>query len=66
MYKWTKQITDIINKKLRVEVEFTERLREMNNGKIAGMLNKEVEIKYPGLYYNTLRLDERYPGGESP
>lgn len=62
----TKQTTNIINEKLRVEVEFTERLREMNNGEIAGMPNEEVEVKYPGLYYNTLKLDERYPGGESP
>lgn len=64
--KRTKQTTEIINKKLKVPVEFTERLREMNNGEIAGMLNSEVEKKYPGLYYNTLKIDERYPGGESP
>ncbi len=38
----------------------------MNNGKIAEMLNKDVEKIYPGLYYNTLRMDERYPDGESP
>lgn len=62
----TKQTTNIINEKLKVEVEFTKRLREINNGEIAGMLNKKVEVKYPGLYYNTLELDERYPGGESP
>lgn len=61
-----RQTTNIINEKLNVNVEFTERLREMNNGKIAGMLNKNVEKIYPGLYYNTLRMDERYPGGESP
>lgn len=61
-----RQTTNIINEKLNVNVEFTERLREMNNGKIAGMLNKDVEKIYPGLYYNTLRIDERYPGGESP
>ena len=61
-----RQTTNIINEKLNVNVEFTERLREMNNGKIAGMLNKDVEKIYPGLYYNTLRMDERDPGGESP
>lgn len=62
----TKQTTEIINEKLKVPVEYTDRLREMNNGKIAGMLNTDVEKLYPGLYYNTLRIDERYPGGESP
>lgn len=61
-----KQTTEIINEKLKVPVEYTDRLREMNNGKIAGMLNTDVEKLYPGLYYNTLRIDERYPGGESP
>lgn len=61
-----RQTTNIINEKLNVNVEFTERLREMNNGKIAGMLNEDVEKIYPRLYYNTLRMDERYPGGESP
>lgn len=38
----------------------------MNNGEIAGMLNEEVKKLYPGLYYNTLAIDEKYPGGESP
>ena len=61
-----KQTTEIINEKLKVPVEYTDRLREMNNGKIAGMLNTDVEKLYPGLYYNTLRIDDRYPGGESP
>lgn len=62
----TKQTTEIINKKLNVPVEYTKRLREINNGEIAGMLNSEAELKYPGLYYNTLEIDEKYPGGESP
>ena len=62
----TKQTTEIINEKLKIPVEYTEKLREMNNGEIAGMLNSDVEKLYPGLYYNTLKIDERYPGGESP
>lgn len=64
--KRAKQTTEIINEKLNVPVEYTERLREMNNGKIAGMLNTDVEKLYPGLYYNTLQMDERYPEGECP
>lgn len=60
------QTADIINTELNLPIEYTERLREMNNGKIAGMLNEEVEKLYPGLYYNTLAIDEKYPGGESP
>ena len=55
-----------ISYKLKIPFHVDARLREMNNGKIAGMLNEEVEKKFPGLYYNTLRMDERYPDGESP
>ena len=44
----------------------TEKLREMNNGYLAGMKNEEAEQKYPGVYYNTLEMNQRYPGGESP
>jgi broad specificity phosphatase PhoE len=40
--------------------------REMNNGVIAGMPNEIVNERYPGLYFSGLRMDERYPGGESP
>ena len=61
-----KQTADIINEQLNLPIEYTEKLREMNNGEIAGMLNEEVEKLYPGLYYNTLEIDEKYPGGESP
>ena len=61
-----KQTTEIINQFLEIPIEYTDKLREMNNGEIAGMLNTEVERLYPGLYYNTLEIDEKYPGGESP
>ncbi|MEK3685983.1 histidine phosphatase family protein [Paenibacillus sp. FSL R10-2736] len=40
--------------------------REMNNGVIAGMPNEIVNERFPGLYFSGLRMDERYPGGESP
>lgn len=40
--------------------------RETNNGVLAGMPNDEAERLYPGLYFRTLGMDERYPGGESP
>ena len=38
----------------------------MNNGDLAGMLNSVALEKYPGLFFNTLRMDEHYPNGESP
>lgn len=60
------QTANIINEELKLPIEYTEKLREMNNGKIAGMLNEEAERLYPGLYFNTLEINEKYPGGESP
>lgn len=61
-----RQTTEIINFKLNVPVEYTEKLREMNNGYLAGMRNEDAEQNYPGVYYNTLEMNQRYPGGESP
>lgn len=40
--------------------------RETNNGKLAGMLNREAQRRYPGMYWSALEPDQRYPGGESP
>lgn len=41
-------------------------LREINNGLLAGMPNAEALVKYPGLFFSSLNMDEPYPGGESP
>lgn len=64
--KRAKQTAEIINKNLNLPIEYTKRLREINNGEIAGMLNREVEKRFPGIYYKSLKINERYPGGESP
>lgn len=42
------------------------RIRETNNGDLAGMLNDEALKKYPGLFFGSLEMDEPYPNGESP
>jgi broad specificity phosphatase PhoE len=44
----------------------SEAWRETNNGVLAGMSNETANQLYPGLYYSSLGMDERYPGGESP
>lgn len=62
----TKQTADIINEKLKLPIEYTTDLRETNNGKLAGMKNEIAEQEYPGLYFSSLKIDERYPKGESP
>lgn len=51
---------------LKLPVESSDHWREMNNGVIAGMPNEIVSERFPGLYFSSLRMDERYPGGESP
>ncbi|WP_346887435.1 histidine phosphatase family protein [Clostridium sp. UBA1056] len=58
----TRELKDILN----VPVEYSSDWREMNNGELAGMDNKEALERYPGLFYNTLDMNERYPEGESP
>jgi len=52
---------------LGLVVEQMPQFREANNGALAGMPNEIASERYPGLYWNVLDWDERYPGsGESP
>lgn len=55
-----------IGESLELPIERSKEWRETNNGVLAGMPNDEADRKYPGLYFNSLGMDERYPGGESP
>lgn len=55
-----------IAESLQLPIEKSKEWRETNNGLLAGMPNDEANEKFPGLYFNRLRMDERYPGGESP
>lgn len=61
-----KETADILAKKLGLAVVSEERLREADNGKLAGMPNEEALVKYPRLFWSTLMPDECYPNGESP
>lgn len=61
-----KETADILAKELGLVVVTEERLREVDNGKLAGMPNEEVLEKYPGLFWSTLKPEECYPNGESP
>ena len=62
----TRQTAKIINNKLHLPIEYTRKLREMNNGVLAGMKVKDAIKQYPGVYFRALKMNERYPGGESP
>jgi len=55
-----------VGRVLGLTAVYSDEWREMNNGDLAGMPNPEAEAKYPGLYFNTLGMDDPYPGGETP
>ncbi len=61
-----RQSAEILSQALGVPVTEMPEFRETNNGVLAGMKNELANENYPGLYWNTLGWDERYPGGESP
>jgi probable phosphoglycerate mutase len=61
-----RQTAEIIASKFCVEIECLPQFREVNNGILEGMKNDIAQVRFPGLYWNTLGWDERYPNGESP
>ena len=52
--------------RLQLPIILMPGFRETNNGDLAGMKNDLAGKLYPGLYWNTLDWEQRYPGGESP
>lgn len=61
-----KETADILAEALAMPVTADEKLREADNGELAGMRNEEAMKKYPGLFWSTLKPEECYPNGESP
>ena len=49
-----------------LELFLDPEFRETNNGLLNNLTLEEFNIKYPGLYFSTLKMDQRYPNGESP
>ena len=60
------QTAQYIADKLHLPIIPMPEFREVNNGDLAGMKNDLASKMYPGLYWNTLGWEQRYPGGESP
>ena len=60
------ETANCIGEILQLPVETSQNWRETNNGILAGMPESEAKRQFPGLYFNRLKMDERYPGGESP
>ena len=62
----SRETADIVAAKLSKSIIFDEKFREINNGKLKNLTKEEFNLTYPGLYYNTLSMDQAYPNGESP
>ncbi len=61
-----RQTAQIVADSLHLPIVPKMEFREVNNGDLAGMKNELAAEQYPGLYWNTLSWEQRYPGGESP
>ena len=62
----TMSTTHFISSELGLPIQKEFRIREIDNGDLAGMLNDTALEKYPGLFFSSLKMDETYPNGESP
>ena len=60
------QTAQSVADKLHLPIIQMPEFRETNNGSLAGMKNELANKMYPGLYWNTLGWEQKYPGGESP
>ena len=58
------QTAQAVADKLHLPIIQMPEFRETNNGTLAGMKNELASKMYPGLYWNTLDWEQRYPGGE--
>ena len=55
-----------LSERLGLPIEYIAEFREVNNGLLSGMSNETAKEQYPGLYWNTLNWQQKYPEGESP
>ena len=60
------ETSNIINEKLNLDIIYDSNYREVNNGDLKNLTLEEFNNKYPGLYFSSLDMDEKYPNGESP
>lgn len=61
-----KETSLILNKLLNMNIIYNPSFREMNNGNLANLTKEEALKIYSGLYFSALKMNERYPNGESP
>ncbi len=61
-----KETAIILSNILNITAIYSDGLREINNGDLANLTIEEFNKKYHGLYFASLRFNQKYPGGESP
>lgn len=59
-----RQTSEIIAKELGLEIEFNPLLRELNKGKLNGMLKEKANTEFP-LFMKGITIETKYPDGES-
>lgn len=64
--KRARATAEIVGRRFGLQVQASTAWREVNNGELAGMPEREARERFPGLFFGSLGLDEAYPGGESP
>ena len=60
------ETSKILNEKLKMDIIYDSNFNEVNNGDLKNLTFEEFNNKYPGLYFSSLKMDEKYPNGESP
>ncbi len=60
------ETSKILNEKLNMDITYDSNFCEINNGDLRNLTLEEFNNKYPGLYFSSLKMDEKYPNGESP
>lgn len=60
------ETAEIIASRFGLSVIYNKEFREVNNGDLAGLKKDVAAERYPGIYWNTLLWEQRYPNGESP
>ncbi|MDD4103800.1 MAG: nucleotidyl transferase AbiEii/AbiGii toxin family protein [Bacilli bacterium] len=61
-----KETAIILNNKLKNKIQFDERYREVNNGQLKNLSKAEFMKNYTQFIFSRLKMDQPYPGGESP
>lgn len=60
------ETSKIVNEKLNMNIIYDSNFNEVNNGDLKNLTFEEFNNKYPGLYFSSLKMGEKYPNGESP